>query len=361
VTTTSVPARKVHPLADLTEILARIPDPPDGGDWEQDDRFNVADPGLHNFRASTENDSTKNPKGYIERYRPQQKTRNVIRQVKQILAANADYLPMTCRQIFYRMVAEHNWPKSKDDELYDVLKNMRRARVIPFDVIRDDGIGSIHPGGFDGPEGFWRTVGQAAKDYRRHRQDGQDYRLELWCEAAGMLPQLGKVADPYGVPVYSCSGFNSLASVRAVVDRVLYNGDVHGVPTVVLHVGDFDPSGITVYNAFTEDVGRFVHADRHYRYRQELHAVRVALTIEQIESDQLVTNDFDREKAKRDKHPHVRGWKHDFTCQAEALPPARLAAIVEDAIVAWFDQDTYQDVLSKERPERQRITWRLPA
>src|SRR5262245_4214059 len=32
---------------------------------------------------------------------------------------------------------------------------------------------------------------------------GQERRVAIWCEAQGMVPQLRRVADPYGVPVVS--------------------------------------------------------------------------------------------------------------------------------------------------------------
>jgi hypothetical protein len=39
-------------------------------------------------------------------------------------------------------------------------------------------------------------------------------RLEAWSETAGKVPQLVTVAGPYGVPVYSGSGFNGLPGKR---------------------------------------------------------------------------------------------------------------------------------------------------
>jgi hypothetical protein len=224
-----------------------------------------------------------------------------------------------------------------------------------------DGILGQDPYHFDGPADFWNEVRNEGANYRRNLQKGQPYRLELWCEAAGMVPQLRRVADRYSVGVYTCSGFNSLTSVRELADRVLYHGGDGGTtPTVLLHVGDFDPSGRMMFDAFTEDVGRFVHADRRYRYRQELYPVRVALMLEQIEAENLIRVPFSITAAKAKKHPHLRGWKHDFTVQAEALTPARLAEIVEEAILGWFEQEPYQEALVAERGERERIASRMP-
>jgi hypothetical protein len=97
-----------------------------------------------------------------------------------------------------------------------------------------------------------------------------------------MAPQLAKVADDYSVPVFSASGFSSLTAVRLIAERAL----ARDVPTLLLHVGDFDPSGESIFDAMSGDAAAFVAADRPI---QTLHveAVRVALTSEQVAARRL--------------------------------------------------------------------------
>jgi len=54
-----------------------------------------------------------------------------------------------------------------------------------------------------GPDDFWDDTARRMQGYTRDCQGGQRLRLELWCEAAGIAPQLARVADRYSVPVYS--------------------------------------------------------------------------------------------------------------------------------------------------------------
>lgn len=91
-------------------------------------------------------------------------------------------------------------------------------------------------------EDFWNDTGRRIRDYRRDRQEGQRYRVELWCEAAGMAPQLARVCDEYSVPVFSSGGFASLTAVRLIAHRALERIQ----PTILLHVGDYDPSGESI-------------------------------------------------------------------------------------------------------------------
>ena len=46
---------------------------------------------------------------------PHYKTRNILDQVRNILTEYADYLPLTLRQIFYRLVGAYGFPKTEDE------------------------------------------------------------------------------------------------------------------------------------------------------------------------------------------------------------------------------------------------------
>ena len=107
-------------------------------------------------------------------------------------------------------------------------------------------------------------------------------RLELWCEAAGMAPQLARVADIFSVPVFSTGGFASLTTVRQIADRALDRD----VPTVLLHVGDYDPSGESIFELIAVDAAAFVEADRPIR-TLELIPRRVALVAAQVAAYEL--------------------------------------------------------------------------
>ena len=52
----------------------------------------------------------------------------------------ADYLPLTIRQVFYRLVATREYEKSEPayKRLMEMLGRARRGGVVPFDAIRDD-------------------------------------------------------------------------------------------------------------------------------------------------------------------------------------------------------------------------------
>jgi hypothetical protein len=303
--------------------------------------------GRADFTAGREN-RHRRPRGYA-RWRPQRKTQELLGQVEAIISAYSAHLPLTIRQVFYALVGHYGYEKTEKayGRLGDKLTRARRARLLPFHVIRDDGVVTYSSRWHDGPEAFWDETARRIRDYRRDRQAAQRRRIELWCEAAGMAPQLARVADEYSVPVYSAGGFCSLTAVRSIADRALGRH----VPTVLLHVGDYDRSGESIFGAMAEDAAAFVEADRVVTVNR-IEAVRVALTAEQVEAYELPT--------APPKEGDEAFWDGD-TCQLEALAPDSLAKIVREAIKNHLDLDLWQEQVEEEEADRTELFRALPA
>lgn len=286
----------------------------------------------------------KRPKGYYD-WRPQARACALLDDVRNVLDEYADHLPLTVRQIFYRLVATAGYPKDENaySRLAEMLVKARRARMIPFDAIRDDGVVTIPNRWYGGIEDFHDESARRARSYRRDRQDGQPVRIELWCEAAGMLGQLERVAQHYSVPVYSAGGFGSLTANYEIAERALDRL----VPTVLLHVGDFDPSGESIFTAMSQDAAAFVEADRIIE-TLAIEPVRVALTADQVAAFNLPTAPAKVTDGRSAK------WQGG-TCQLEALAPDELAEIVRAEIENRIDFEIFESVLAHERDDRAEL------
>lgn len=289
------------------------------------------------------------PRGYAE-WRPQAKTRDLLAQVDDILAEYDNYLPLTVRQIFYRLVGAFEYEKTEHaySRLSEALVRARRARIIPFTSIRDDGVTVMADTWYQGQQDFFEEYARQAERFQRDRQQGQQHRLELWSEAAGMLPQLARVAHVFSVPVYSSSGFVSITAVRSIVDRARLRDQ----KTVLLHVGDFDPSGESIFDAMARDAQAFLEEDKIIA-SQEIIPVRVALTADQVADFELPTS-----PAKESDSRSAR-WSGE-TCQLEALAPDELALILESEITSWFDDDIFETQIISEEDDRVSLLRALP-
>lgn len=257
-----------------------------------------------------------------------------------------DQLPLTVRQIYYRMIAEWHYKKGEtfENSLYAALVNARRAEMIPFEWIRDDGISG---GGYwpaDPSEYVNNWVGYA-KGYKGDRQVGQERRLQVWCEAAGMVPQLQKVCNAYSLPVYSNGGFSSLTAIRQIVADCLDTG-----PMLILHLGDCDPSGASIFQAMSQDAIAFLEKDA--PGEELLHTERVALTLAQmdqlraegIEPDKITTHD------KRSQSWKAQGLTEKL--ELEALAPDEIASRLREAIESHIEGQAYDESISREAADR---------
>jgi hypothetical protein len=296
---------------------------------------------------------SKRHRGFIEVFRPRAATSALIERVQEVLVLYADHLPLTLRQIFYRLVGAAaadgmvGYPKTEQayERLGEAVVKARRAGLIDFDAIRDDGAVRENPSGYDGIDGALRTIEYIVDNYRLSRQIGQPVYTILACEAAGMVPQLARVADPFGVPVISGGGFDSvtakyeLAKEIAEITRLVR----------VLDLGDHDPSGKHRISNLEEDVRGFL-----LRLNPDVQVIfeRVAILPEHVARFGLQTAP---KKATDNRSFEGIGADLNATVQAEALAPDDLAGLVGDALRVGWDEDAAARLQEREEDERERL------
>lgn len=281
-------------------------------------------------------------------WNPRQDTLALVRRVQDILETYRAQLPLTNRQIFYILVgSDEGYPKTENAyaRLCEYLNRARRAGMIAFSAIRDDGTQSSGFPGWNSPEGFWSYVRRLARGYEHNLTEGQPFHTELWVEAGGMVPQAAAVAGDYGIIVYSAGGFNGLTDKYETAERLAGKGK----RTIVLHAGDYDPSGLSIIDALAQDVTEFVTGlggvTPDFR--------RVVVTPEQIEQYAL--------PSAPQKASDNRGEYMDETVQAEALPPDVLAAELRAAIEAVIDAGALDRARRRGDRERDQVLSELDA
>lgn len=281
------------------------------------------------------------PRGFAP-WSPKPETVRLVEQIQDILAEYSEHLPMTARQVFYRLVGAHGYPKDERayDRLTETLNRARRARLIEMSDIRDDraaSMGGDH--GYDSPQQWWDALRESARYYRRPLTEGQPRAVEVWVEAAGMLPMVAAVTSEYGVAVYCSGGFESVGAKHDAAQRIA----ARPVPTTVLSVGDYDPSGLSIVDAAAEDVAAFAGelGGRPPTVR------RLAVTPEQVLEYGLQT--------APQKRTDRRGAHMPETVQAEALSPDQLTGLVRAGVEAAVDLRALERSRNRSEHERQQL------
>src|SRR5919106_2297417 len=269
-------------------------------------------------------------RGYAP-WQPKATTMEIINRVIEIIAEYDTAL--TIRQIFYRLVGKYQYEKTEHGygRLVEYLTRARRAGVISFESIRDDGDMCPPIPGFDNLDQFWDTVESAADNY--FVTPASDAYIEVWIEAGGMVPQIQAVAKPFGVRVIAGGGFSSVTARHNAVQRLKAREVERRV--IILLIGDFDPSGGSIMPCFAEDIVGF---------GAEAKFIRLAVTQEQATEYNLVS--------APQKATDRRGEKMPETWQAEALDPVVLAEIVRFALANLIGVDALQ--LAEQRTEEER-------
>ena len=154
-----------------------------------------------------------------------------------------------------------------------------------------------------------------------------------------MGPQLERVADPFGIGVYSSGGFDSLTDKHRI-------GRDWAEPITVLHLGDHDPSGVHCFFALDEDVVAFAE-----HYGGDIEFMRLAVTEAQTQQYGL--------PSAPPKETDRRRFDGTETWQLEALDPRTLGEIVRAAIEARLDRVVLDKVLTAEKEVRRAVLSRL--
>lgn len=300
------------------------------------------------------------PKGYMD-WNPKQESLDLLADVKEILTQERAELPVTARYLFYKLVALKGFPKTENDygRLCNMLVKARRAQMIPFSSIRDDKANTAGGDyGYDSVEDFWETLRESGKGYSRLAREGQPIHIELWSEGNSPVPTLARAAREFGVPVTGTGGFPGVTLVHRLATQIVQRD----IPTVWLHIGDYDPSGESIFDSMKADVYSFVvgqlmpdfdnYEEAIAAAREKFRAERIGLTWDQV-------LDYEIETAPPKKSDtRSRRWEEEGrfeSAQLEAVDAQLLKQWVREACERHTDMDLLREVEAKADDERERI------
>lgn len=236
-------------------------------------------------------------------YDPRKATRLILDHVHEVLEAYSLNLPLTLRQIYYRLIATHeHYPKTDVfyQKLSSIISRARRAGIIPWSAIRDDGIRHEHcGGGFSGLSALDQAITRSAQAYVRNKWQGQPKQIIVICEAGGMVEQIVSAVGDYPAIVRSSGGMDSLTSKYGLAE-ICKQQD-----TVILHIGDFDPSGISIFTGIYHDVAQMIidQCAADGAEPPEFDCRRVTILPEHVNQYGLLTGTMKSADACKDQYP----------------------------------------------------------
>lgn len=275
---------------------------------------------------------------FIE-WRPQGKSYRLLHIANRIaedLAARG--YSLTLRQLYYQLVSQDVIPNNQlsYDRLGELINNGRLAGVMDWDLVEDR---TRRLRGIGHEESVVTALHTAARNFSLDHWIGQDRRVEVWVEKDALVDVIGGAAMKYDVDFFSCRGYtSSTAMYRAAKRHRRYEADGHA-PTLLLHLGDHDPSGMDMTRDITERLAMF---------GAETEVRRIALNMDQVEKYNPPANPAKVSDKRSDAYIAEFG---PSSWELDALDPEVLETLITEAIAETIDDPIAFDRRSEEQVE----------
>ena len=295
--------------------------------------------------AEAENRCMDVATAYVRRYRSRRtKPRRTKEQVLGIryFARNAlaEDKPMTCRQVFYRLVSQGAIFKTEGEYKQTVLrllKDMRKRREIPFSWIADNTRWMRKPTTFSSYQEMLRCT---AKTYRRSVWDTQDAYCEIWLEKDALSGVLYEETSAWDVPLMVTRGYPSISFLASAAEEIQSQTE-QGKTTFLYYFGDRDPSGVDIPRHVEESL-------REFAPDAPIHFECVAVTQAQIEEFDLPT------RPTKTTDSRSKSFVGE-SVEVDAIMPSELRRIARECITQHIDQRAYELLLTAEESERRAL------
>lgn len=245
-------------------------------------------------------------------------------------------ISITLRQLYYQHVARGFIENSETsyDRLGSLINDGRLAGLISWTSIEDRtrflaGLEThLNPG---------HAISAAARSYRRDLWKGQPCRPEVWVEKEAVI---AGICNELRVDYFVTHGYNS-QSEQWRAGRRLAHYIQQGQRPVIFHISDHDPSGLDMTSDNTERLSMFAGT--------QIQVIRLALNRDQIDKYNPPPNPAKQTDSRFAAYARQHG---DESWELDALDPAVVSSLIEDAVLRLRDHDRWDAALSAEVADR---------
>lgn len=241
---------------------------------------------------------------------------------------------LTLRQLYYQFVArvllanrDQNYKR-----LGNIISDARRAGMISWTAIEDRTRFIRKQPSWENPEDI---VKACASQFNFDMWKNQKSRVEVWIEKDALLGVIEDRCRELDVPFFSCRGYSSDSEMWRAGRRHIEYAKKFGQPTLILHMGDHDPSGIDMTRDIQERLALFGP-------KRATVVERIALTMEQVEEFNPPPNPAKTTDARFADYESKYG---DESWELDALDPATMNALIQEKVEEIRDQDAWDEMV----------------
>lgn len=249
---------------------------------------------------------------------------------------------LNLRQLYYQLVTMNIIENSQRSykRLGALVSNARLAGLIDWDAIEDRTRflrGNNH---WNSPQSIIRS---SLYSYRRDKWENQPYRVEVWIEKDALVGVIERICRRLDVDYFACRGYVSQSEQYRAGKRHLgyWEG---GQMTLMVHLGDHDPSGIDMTRDNQDRLSMFAGAHVDVR--------RIALNMDQVEEHDLPPNPAKFSDSRVGGYIDNYGYE---SWELDALKPATIADLIEKEIDTVRDMEKWNETVAREQEEKDNL------
>lgn len=284
-------------------------------------------------------------------------TMQFLAKAQAVILENKEYWPLTVRRVHYLLLNDPPLRHDKkpdsvyvnDKASYKALTNLliraRLSKDVPMASIEDTTRPIQDGGGFSTFEQF---VAQETErfliGYTRNLMQGQKNHVEIMLEKNALRTVIETVAREYCIPCTTGRGFSSLSPRYDLALRFRQSGKSR---LVLLMLTDFDPDGDEIAASFA----RSLRDDFNI---QSIHAVKVALTTEDVQAYDL-PSDMDAKVSSPNYQKFLKRYGATKVVELDAAPVKLLQSKLREAIESVIDVAEFNAQVEQEAQDSAHI------
>lgn len=276
-------------------------------------------------------------------FRFRQETLDVIETANEIIRAyRVQGFDLTLRQLYYQFVARDLIPNKEREykKLGDIISNGRLAGLIDWQAIQDRTRSPRTNATWDSPSDL---IAEDVDVFGIDKWEPQTHYVEVWIEKDALVGVLDSVCPRLDVTYFSCRGYTSQSAMWRASVR-LHQKMRDGKTPIILHLGDHDPSGIDMTRDIEDRLKMFLVRDL------EVH--RIALNMDQIEQYNPPPNPAKMTDSRFESYRDEHG---DESWELDALEPSVLAALIEEHVSRFRDDELWESACETEEELRKQL------
>lgn len=238
---------------------------------------------------------------------------------------------LTLRQLYYQFVARDVLPNKQRsyDNLGALISDARLAGLIDWDAIEDRTRFLRGHTTFDNPS---QSIQSALRRYRIDMWQGQDARVEVWIEKDALIGVIEQVCSKWDIDFFACRGYASQSELYAAGVRIRDRWRIDGQDTIVLHLGDHDPSGVDMTRDNEDRLSMFA--------QRSVNVIRIALNMNQVEQYDPPPNPCKLGDTR--SGPYIEKFGEE-SWELDALEPSVIADLIEEQVEPVIDFDLWNE------------------